>query len=510
MNIEAISPAPAKVNAPVRKTQGLEGFFASIMEQVMSPQLVETPANKSDLEQAEFPPTIAGQLELQEGNANWSEDELQIFATALQELAPQYPALAELVPFPQVGGQLDINGAKEWVQWFAEVLESLQVSLGGLLVSGQTQINFQELSVGTDSNVQELVKGTEISGEVLSGIEKILQDINSLLDALQKFLPKEELAKLATYTIPQNQYIKNPLAYAEQKIADPKVMVSENLPRLESWAALVKTALPVRDKTESLPVALVDAELSLVQDGDDFVALSEKSQLRGSSPINLTDIIKGEKYLPQSPETNAKDPSQFSGNIAENTAFEFSRQESGSRVDPAQNTVMTSPIVQQLIRPDGSIVEVREIPRSAMGERVEEIRILRQLADKVQLMVRGAQSTMTMQLYPEHLGRVDLRLEMNEGVLYVQIKVETDAARVALENQSGNLREAVESHKISVEKMEVLVERDRTGERNQERQDLFRRKKKQNGGEEKIFVVELPGSQDTGRRLGYNSMEMVG
>jgi flagellar hook-length control protein FliK len=58
-------------------------------------------------------------------------------------------------------------------------------------------------------------------------------------------------------------------------------------------------------------------------------------------------------------------------------------------------------------------------------------------------------------LIPEHLGQLQVKIAMQNGQLTAQLMAETTVARDLLENQLPQLRAALQSQGIQVEKLEV-------------------------------------------------------
>jgi flagellar hook-length control protein FliK len=59
-------------------------------------------------------------------------------------------------------------------------------------------------------------------------------------------------------------------------------------------------------------------------------------------------------------------------------------------------------------------------------------------------------------LHPEHLGQVDIKIMIQNGMLTAQFVTENGAARDMLENQMSQLRTALQAQGLQVDKMEVV------------------------------------------------------
>jgi flagellar hook-length control protein FliK len=152
-----------------------------------------------------------------------------------------------------------------------------------------------------------------------------------------------------------------------------------------------------------------------------------------------------------------------------------------------------------------------------MQERINEFEIVRQIVAQAKFITTPAgEQKMTIQLRPEHLGQVDLRITLNHGEMQIHARVESVTAQSALETHIGLLREGLEKQGVTLERLEVSVEQ-------KDRQDAYslaerqeHREQKQNNhkhrrGREQHLAVSIAGDEnsDTGRRLGYNTMEYL-
>ena len=151
-----------------------------------------------------------------------------------------------------------------------------------------------------------------------------------------------------------------------------------------------------------------------------------------------------------------------------------------------------------------------------MQERINEFEVVRQVVSQAKFITTPTgEQKMTMQLRPDHLGQMNLRIVLNNGEMQIHARVESATAQTALESHIGLLREGLEKQGINLERLEVSVEqRDRQdafslAER-QEQQERHGKGRHHHGKETHLAVsVKSDVSSDTGRRLGYNTMEYL-
>jgi len=151
-----------------------------------------------------------------------------------------------------------------------------------------------------------------------------------------------------------------------------------------------------------------------------------------------------------------------------------------------------------------------------MQERINEFEVIRQVVAQAKFITTPAgEQKMTIQLRPEHLGQMDLRIVLNHGEMQIHARVESATAQSALETHIGLLREGLEKQGITLERLEVSVEqRDRQdayslAERQEQREQRHSNRRHHRGREQHLAVSIKNETSDTGRRLGYNTMEYL-
>lgn len=103
-----------------------------------------------------------------------------------------------------------------------------------------------------------------------------------------------------------------------------------------------------------------------------------------------------------------------------------------------------------------------------LTERIEELvadrtdvetaeNITKQVVNQVKLTMKNDVTSLQMQLYPEHLGKVSIQVVSKNGVLTAQIAAENEVAKAALESQLAILKESFDSQGIKVQSVEVMV-----------------------------------------------------
>lgn len=159
----------------------------------------------------------------------------------------------------------------------------------------------------------------------------------------------------------------------------------------------------------------------------------------------------------------------------------------------------------------GSGVERAWEPRQAMQPGVMD-----QIAKKMSAGGLKNGDEMSIQLSPEHLGKVRVSLEMKDGAMAARISVENDSVRQQVEAGLAVLRDSLENQGIKLQGLEVSVDQRQSSLFNPDgsnSESFFHRNGR--GSQGAAAAAEAPSLEiapesDTGRRLGYNTMEYIG
>lgn len=112
-----------------------------------------------------------------------------------------------------------------------------------------------------------------------------------------------------------------------------------------------------------------------------------------------------------------------------------------------------NPILQAIHDAVGQIDEtavLREEPVRAMD-------VIEQIVEQVRVNMNQDTSSMELQLYPEHLGKIQIQVVSKDGIMTARIVAETEAAKQAIEGGLTNLKDAMEHQNLKVEAIEVMV-----------------------------------------------------
>ncbi len=113
---------------------------------------------------------------------------------------------------------------------------------------------------------------------------------------------------------------------------------------------------------------------------------------------------------------------------------------------------MKDQVIAQLGQKLGQVAQLEESP-----EPVTPAEIVRQVVEEIKLVAKQDTTSMELQLYPQHLGKVTVQVSTRNGMVTAQITAENEMARAALEGSIQTLKETFQNQEIKVEAIEVMV-----------------------------------------------------
>ncbi len=123
-------------------------------------------------------------------------------------------------------------------------------------------------------------------------------------------------------------------------------------------------------------------------------------------------------------------------------------QPTSEHLHPLQG-LQTAPAVQ---RPQEAAPQLHE---------VSPAEVVRQVTQQVETMVSGHRtSSVTLQLEPEHLGKLRVTISISEGAIHTHIVADNHAVRQVLESHSALLQQALQERGLQLGALQVSVQGD--------------------------------------------------
>lgn len=147
---------------------------------------------------------------------------------------------------------------------------------------------------------------------------------------------------------------------------------------------------------------------------------------------------------------------------AQETNVETTEVKAVSEDTAAQNGSLSgneNPFLQQtesFAVKDASFVQATEAPNAYFSE--DTLRIMNQITDYMKGQVMDGVSELEMQLHPESLGSLHIKLTAKDGALTAQFTAQNDMVKNVLESQMISLKENFKEQGVTVDAIEVTVE----------------------------------------------------
>ncbi len=201
--------------------------------------------------------------------------------------------------------------------------------------------------------------------------------------------------------------------------------------------------------------------LVLTNEQPDANLLTDVSDVSNEPYIQVTDNRK-ETVTKQSTDNKES----FSQTGSEEKATQFNGLQRSETSTETQDFVK-NPILQGIQDAMNGLDDVSMVEDASP---VDARQVVEQIVEQIKVQMNQDSTSLQMQLYPEHLGRIQIHVVSKEGIMTAQIIAENEAAKQAIEGGLASLKESMEQQNIKVEAIEVMVST--TGfERNDEHND---------------------------------------
>ncbi len=179
-------------------------------------------------------------------------------------------------------------------------------------------------------------------------------------------------------------------------------------------------------------------------------ALEETSETVQESETDKEDVYVSTETTDELSEavkenqtTTGNSESESDGLLKHDDSAKESRE--ADKIDGIQN-----------VQPQDFAAKLTEDLSAKVGEK-QATEIVRQVVEQIQMQSKPGMTSMEMQLYPEHLGKVLIQVVSREGSITAQITAESEAAKNALETQITLLKENLNNQGLKIENVEVTI-----------------------------------------------------
>jgi len=466
-------------------------------------------ANQGDIQKLNK--EIQQEIEELSETENISEAEAQVLMEMLQSLGvlmqgvENYTAQISVV-------QINVEFTIESGQMTDDAAQTLPADFGNVMDK------FAQVFQRILGNLQQQLRD---AGEGQGKVADFLKDLQQQLDAFQ--LEKQDAPRQALLNFVEGlrkevgelfglegQGPETKVSYSKIEVLSKQIQINLQNTESKSGVEVVEASLQDEKGNAELKSSLSGEEKtkrdneghSEKKNGefvDEKLNLKSQKHSRTESGEKQSQDVSGKnepRAVLQEAESKEKAATQ-AGTVkgSESALLSESENTATTSIKGAERSDSTQP----MSKTDGPFLRSRGL----------DVAVLRQVGDQIRMMAKDGKHIMTIRLQPEELGKVELRVEMENKNIRIHMTVENEGVRHLMENRIPQLREMLDAQQVQMDRMEVMVQKERQHMNERQQKGGGRKGRRQRGAEEGLIVRVDPGDQDTGRRLGYNTMEVV-
>lgn len=252
-----------------------------------------------------------------------------------------------------------------------------------------------------------------------------------------------------------------------------------------------------------------------VQNESEHPILSEETETQEVEQVEVEAPVITDSQTQKSSETQNKPEDQFTVK-EENTGIQVTvkattgRESAGTDAQSGQmeqsQQGIAAGVVNQLAQ---AVNELEEIPTASFQRDIQQMEIVQQVIEQIKVFSGSDVSRMEVQLYPEHLGKVQIQVMMKSGVMTAQITAETEMAKAAIESQLQQLKTTFQEQSMKVEAVEVSVATS-DFQKEKDRQDTAKDQKRQGRGRIRTNGYGMPEEEQADEEQTDQLLEAQG
>jgi flagellar hook-length control protein FliK len=137
--------------------------------------------------------------------------------------------------------------------------------------------------------------------------------------------------------------------------------------------------------------------------------------------------------------------------------------------------------------------------------------VVTQVVQKMEVMILAGKQQMVIQLSPDHLGQVEIRIDIEDDVVRLNVRVENDQVKQILESSTQILKDNLSNQNVHLDKIDVQTDTDFSkGHYAKEKRDReANQSDSQKSADGKLELETEETQGETGRKLGYNTIEYL-
>lgn len=282
-----------------------------------------------------------------------------------------------------------------------DVKEAIQDSLGiseEELVRTMEVLGLSMIDLLNPESLQQLVLATSGNDDILSFVtnEELSNTYSDLLETIQGIVNESNIPLDVTSQVTKSEEF---LGELDQTIIKEELAKANQTTQSNTDYDVTEESEGIKDSEANLEIAFSVERSSDSDDISDSTNQSEKDSLKKSDSSQVENFLNHVSNVTQT-ETD------FDGQLT-------------------------------------TVTTVRDIAN--------------QIIEEIKVVIKPSQTSMELQLNPEHLGKVQLTLTSKEGLMTAQFTTQTQMAKEAIESQMQVLKQNLENQGVRVEAIEVNV-----------------------------------------------------
>lgn len=320
-------------------------------------------------------------------------------------------------------------------------------------VKGDNQtIQLKPLAQPVQSN-QVLISGAENAGQTLAEQPQANPDAAAYHNiTTNEASPQVETAETPSAKAP-TETANTAVAAAEvaasaipnNGTSDTKGRVNQTSPEIDDEAP--PTGTKTDNKAEKISTKIpTDVKNALNDKLEESAAKSSSGLLDNKASINNGELKKIIEF-----ESNRLHTTRLASNSGELVKADQAETPQMSGITPRVDSLITSSLNKTMAA-------------DFTGKAPIDLKnIIDQVVQKAELLVKNNSSEMKIQLQPEFLGKMTIKIAMEDGLLTARFITDNNQVKHLLDNNLASLRQSLEAQGIKVERTEVNVQLDSGG-----------------------------------------------
>lgn len=403
------------------------------------------------------------------------------FASCLTNVQDNFVSKVNVMNQAGTSKQLDVSSRQANNQRNRKTIEntSIESDKKNTELSERVVTDQKNVSKTTDSTTRDVkeTSGGKTAGNPEDEITEAMEAVSDLLQTvMEQFqLTAAELSdKLEEFGMELMDLLTQEglkeffLNMNSMELSD--LVVDENLNlELQSFMTELEELLQTLEAmdvnvAEVLAEESVESMLAKASNGLKLEEIFSDEQNTGSQSMQEGVAAEPEVIVSTQTQNALSDDDSSLKHQTKDSSTSLDTMESGTQKASEKPNDFENPILQAINDAMNQVDDAVAID----SQPVKSADVINQIVEQVKVHMSQDNTSLEMQLYPEHLGKIQISVVAKDGVMTARIVAENEAAKQAIEQGLTNLKEALEQQNLKVEAIEVMVSTAGFDQRNEE------------------------------------------